>query len=490
MTLWKNLVVALVAAFALAACSSSNDNGGSTSDETPPAQSGPTQAELDAEKARADAAEEALSDKEADEAAEQLTKTAAKLKAALGATPLAYNARPTTTVDVTPLNSSGLVLLIDKDQDDTTTADTDTPRMATGESAGALGDWAGTNYAHTNAAGVSNSALVYTNQASVETYPILARYVVETNRPANVPAGVAGYNPATRTVDMGTAADLNIKSDMFPTAGQTDFSPVSPSSEVLIPGTYQGAAGNYRCTGATCTATASAGGITLSENWMFIHDEGATVEVSVMDANYLYFGWWLRKDNDDLPTMASAFTGVQGTIADLTANPSGLGGSATYTGHAAGKFAVSDPLGDDDAGHFTADATFKAVFAASAAGGGLSGTLDNFITNDDDEVPWSVTLLRMGWNGTAPFPVNQGIDDLATPVAEIDESETRTVWSIDGNDSAASGTWSAQMYDEAPGAVAAGGDGSNVPTSLTGTFQSQFGSDRSMVGAFGATRDE
>ena len=36
MTLWKNLVVALVAAFALAACSSSNDNGDSTSGEPLP----------------------------------------------------------------------------------------------------------------------------------------------------------------------------------------------------------------------------------------------------------------------------------------------------------------------------------------------------------------------------------------------------------------------------------------------------------------------
>ncbi len=34
MTLWRNLVVALVAAFALAACSSSSDNGGTTSTET------------------------------------------------------------------------------------------------------------------------------------------------------------------------------------------------------------------------------------------------------------------------------------------------------------------------------------------------------------------------------------------------------------------------------------------------------------------------
>ena len=198
---------------------------------------------------------------------------------------------------------------------------------------------------------------------------------------------------------MGTVANPAIKSDMFPAAGETTFTPTSPSTVVLIPGTYEGAAGSYRCT-TDCTAQAAAGGIELSTNWEFIHVEGATVEVSVADADYLYFGWWLQKDDDDLPTLAGAFTGVQGTaIVSLLTNPNVAGGTATYTGHAAGKFAVSDPLGADNAGHFTADATLTAVFAMDAVGGGLSGTLDNFMANDDEAMPWSVTLLRRGWVG-------------------------------------------------------------------------------------------
>ena len=45
------------------------------------------------------------------------------------------------------------------------------------------------------------------------------------------------------------------------------------------------------------------------------------------------------------------------------------------------------------------------------------------------------------------------------------------------------------MYDESPGSVADGGDGSDVPTSATGTFQSRFGTTHTMVGAFGAERE-
>ena len=55
----------------------------------------------------------------------------------------------------------------------------------------------------------------------------------------------------------------------------------------------------------------------------------------------------------------------------------------------------------------------------------------------------------------------------------------------------ASGSWDATMYDEKHRSAAGwvGDDGSNVPTSVTGTFQSHFGSTHTMVGAFGATRE-
>ena len=46
-----------------------------------------------------------------------------------------------------------------------------------------------------------------------------------------------------------------------------------------------------------------------------------------------------------------------------------------------------DPVGDDAAGHFTADAMLTATFGAIEAPnfGGVSGTLDNFMLNDAEE---------------------------------------------------------------------------------------------------------
>ena len=43
------------------------------------------------------------------------------------------------------------------------------------------------------------------------------------------------------------------------------------------------------------------------------------------------------------------------------------------------------------------------------------------------------------------------------------------------------------MYDEMPG-TAPDGDGSTVPTTVTGTFYSEFSTIGRMVGAFGASK--
>jgi hypothetical protein len=65
-----------------------------------------------------------------------------------------------------------------------------------------------------------------------------------------------------------------------------------------------------------------------------------------------------------------------------------------------------------------------------------------------------------------------------------------TTWSIDGNAAPESGIWSGQMYDELPGLTIATppGDRSNVPTTVTGTFYSEFSTIGRMVGAFGADK--
>jgi hypothetical protein len=427
-------------------------------------------AKVAAEMAAADAAaEQALADKEAAEAAVALTKTAAALKSALG-TELAMLSDTTATT----LTGAGLMLA-------TEDANDSEPRMKAGDSAGALGDWAGTNYAHTNVGTkVSNSAIVYNNRAAATMKP----FAEGAEFGGNEDAFNTAYTRSTRTLDLGTdpVSSASIKGDGFPTAGETTYTPDGVTGSTVIAGTYQGASGNYRCAGDACTAAPGAGGtIDLGGQWYFIHDADAMV--TTRNANYLYFGWWLRKD-DGKPIAANTFTGMGGTVAtsvDLTQ----VTGSADYAGAAAGKFAISDPLGDDNAGHFTADASLTAKFGGSATGGGLSGTIDNFVLNDADEVPWSVSLSRRSWattdGGTELF------DDPDTTPRDESATGMGTVWSIDGNAAAASGSWDATMYDEKASGPA--DDGSNVPTSVTGTFQSDFGSTHSMVGAFGATKE-
>ena len=67
-------------------------------------------------------------------------------------------------------------------------------------------------------------------------------------------------------------------------------------------GTYNGAPGTYKCNaldgGTDCTVTLDAkGAITgMTDGWIFTPDAGATSDVA--DANYLHYGFWLKKTTD------------------------------------------------------------------------------------------------------------------------------------------------------------------------------------------------
>ena len=122
------------------------------------------------------------------------------------------------------------------------------------------------------------------------------------------------------------------------------------------------------------------------------------------------------------------------------------------------------------------DATLNAKFGSNSApnNGGMTGTINNFRLNDGSENPgWSVTLNRSsawGSNGAITGPTSDA-----------------TVWSINDNKASASGAWSGTMYDELPGNAPAG-DGSDVPTTVTGTFYSEFSTIGRMVGGFVAEK--
>ena len=345
--------------------------------------------------------------------------------------------------------------------------DPDSVTLKAGASAGALGGWAGMDYAHsagTGSAKVTNDARVYTNQGAPSTMTFVEKYGDTTE-----------YTAATRTYNVGDDPDANIASSAFPTAGTKTFAGAQD-----LAGTYDGAPGRYQCPAtSTCTAAFTAdGSIDLSADWTFVHASGA--RVSTPDDAYLFYGWWVSKNSDGVPTAASVFTGeiedVDGT-GDTTSGET-LTGSAKYVGNAVGKFAMSNVLdGTGNGGHFTADAELVANFGAIAATNenGVTGTIDNFRLNDGSDDPgWSVSLNR-----SSAWASDGGITG---------PTSNATVWSINGNKAPASGEWSGMMYDESPG-NAPDGDGSNIPTTVTGTFYSEFSTIGRMVGAFGAEHD-
>ena len=402
----------------------------------------------------------------------------------------------------------------------TADGDPDPVTLKAGDSAGSLGGWAGTNYAHTDAGTkVVNEAVVYNNkgpgkrEAFADALPSGVT-IATANAGGAVPAQVSdltsaikGYIPisADGTITTGLSFD-RVMAAAFTHSGTESHAIPSTGNSFTARGTYDGAPGEYRCvTGCASTNDGTGSPSGLGGTWFFKPDAGAMVHQP--DAHYLYYGWWVSKDKDGDPTAASAFVGRFGTPGDdsatdsdglnagwtgtysTTAGSETITGSASYNGHAAGKWALDysrnkAATGASNGGHFTADASLNAKF--SGTGAGVSGTIDNFRLNDGTEdAGWSVALHRasFGDGGAINAPVD---DTSATAPPNVDES-MGTTWSIDGTSADRSGTWSGNMYDEAPGNPP-GGDGSNLPTTVTGTFYSEFSDVGRMVGAFGADK--
>ena len=436
---------------------------------------------------KANELEQMVADKEmadADAARMAMAKTGKDLFAALAGTQADGSDDALDNVEAftseTGLTSSGLVINAASNAG-TLTDDPDGVTLKAGDSAGALGSWSGTDYALSTGTGdakVTNEARVYTNQGPAKSQPFSGtggRY--ELTAGGIVVAGSGAI--AEADLDLVMAAT-------FDHQGTQTHQVPEKSDAVYVRGTYDGAPGEYSCA-IDCTSTNNGSGSPsgLGGDWTFTPDKGAMV--SQPDANYLYYGWWVSKDKDGMPTAASAFAHIVGDV-DGDGSPvsgSSLTGSATYAGHAAGKFALDYSRnkvldGASNGGHFTADAELKATFGPAPTAG-VTGTIDNFRLNDGTEDPgWSVALARGGLGDAGAITPPTGDDALAT------------VWSIDGTAAAASGTWSGQMYDEMPGDPP-GGDGNNIPTTVTGTFYSEYGASTSsvvgrMVGAFGANK--
>ena len=252
------------------------------------------------------------------------------------------------------------------------------------------------------------------------------------------------------------------------TAGSKEFELPDPNPQgvtrISFPGSYHGVDGTYTCTpgdAGSCTATVAAMGFTLGGTgtpvWTFTPGNASARVMSAPDMIYASYGWWIHKAANDGDFTASAFVANMGDV-PAAANITALLGTATYMGGAAGKYALrSSTGGTNDAGHFTARAMLEADFGDDM----ITGTIDNFMGADGMARDWSVELNETDIGDTG---VIDGVGGASNDV------QVGTVWTIGGTDGDSGGQWSGALYDNDDGGVP--GDGSNIPTTVTGTFYS------------------
>ncbi len=261
-----------------------------------------------------------------------------------------------------------------------------------------------------------------------------------------------------------------------------DPDPESATDVVRVRGMFNGAMGEYRCTAATpttCASIESSAGVRLvgadgSATSAWIFDPDSEAKAMMADPHFAYFGWWLNKGTADEGVEAGVFHGVTDATAteDQTlAAPtdiSALGDTATYSGSAAGKYAIQPSLSAASGGHWTAEATLTADWGTETAAGTISGMVNNFMAGGE-MMEWSVALGETPLSATGAFDTSD------------DTNGNMVVWTIGGVDGAEAGNWS--------GGLRAAGD-NGVPTLATGSFMGTHGSVGHILGAFGAHLDE
>ncbi len=279
------------------------------------------------------------------------------------------------------------------------------------------------------------------------------------NRDTTAPG--AGYSSENRSltltggaISVGTSRIKADDDDHFPPKGQT-FSYGSTDDDDarrVIPGTFHGADGEYRCIAETsCTVTVNANGhytftATGGANaeWVFIHNNGAQAEVA--DVDHLTFGYWISTPMD------ANTDGTYTYEVDLIAGGSLLfldedapaTGSATYKGDAAGVYAVkTGPAGQAQLtswGEFIADASLTAKWGSlgetDKSGATLQGQITNFQSADGKNINMD------GWR------VDLREDDLASSdgmeVASTDNASNASALMGAGNASSRA-TWTANF---------------------------------------------
>ena len=429
---------AVVLAFGLAACGSSDDDTAATDTPTVEEPAGPTQADLDAEKKRADAAEKELADKTAADAKAKNEGLFKAIRANVNGTGTEETGDPVDDAAYDPktkVKPTDSVVMDDKGADTTLAfAKHYAARLTAGPATGDILDLEGTG----------------------------------------------GRDDAT---EPGAASDGFPKNGGSVVYTDDDASDDLPAS-VTLPGTLMGAKGTYACAGAACEISEDKGKYTFSTGWTFDPDSGTTV--TLKDDDYSRWGWWAFKRKDGT-FRVETFAVATSDDDDIDQSPGDNLGSATYMGSAAGKYAIDNrPTGDTlEAAHFDASATITADLTGLTA----SGTIDNFMV-DGEERDWSVSLGRtdIAWGdaNADPDPDRDidSSDDVAiaatdtTPATAV--AGSKNVWTIGGVKGGADGDWQADFHHN--GAQR----NDQTPAVVIGQFTASHGTIAYMTGAFGA----
>ena len=375
-----------------------------------------------------------------------------------------------------------------------------------------MGDWTGKEYKGELtrvARATRDTAMVYTNQGAPTVTGKL--FVVEHGALLDATGGVARtFIPSATlltTSDVTVGGTTYTPSQIHGYIASPEFAATSGTkrhahntgggvgtqhSSFEARGTFDGAPGTYRCVettaGTPCTSQVQGGTsgdeILLGDGtWTFTPDVGAMTARSTPDPAYFVFGWWLR-NSDEKGYEVGTFTNTVGPAAVVpAATIATLQGSATYMGHAAGKYSLlpglDNPTGD--VGHFTANVMLKAEWGNATEPGSLSGMVDGFMGADGMDRDWTVEFQKTTLTTTG------GTDaDTSTPT---DIDTMKTVWTI-GDAADAAGGWVGQLYEVSPTSSPRAG----TPTTVLGEFTAEHGvvgeADSAfghMAGAFGAT---
>ena len=446
MSTYKNLMTvcaAVVLAFGLAACGSSDDD--SAADDGAPAvtePAGPTQADLDAAEAAAKKAQDALD----------------KLAA-----------------DALEAKNEGLFAAIEHEATDGTYTGDETEMtfaLVKGAPTVKFGATAQDITATTKAAKLADS-VTKTDKEMAAQSPFAEQFG-EGPTVTLVDADHGDIAAASRFPNTGTV--------LYENNARTADATGTANNIVSLPGTLMGASGSYLCSTA-CSVSKTTTGVAFGTGWTFRPDTGAMVTVE--DTDYTYYGWWALQRTDGTFRVGTFFDGTSASTNDeqmgrITSNtadegglPNSLTGKATFVGSAAGKYAIDNrPTGDVlDAGHFEAAATLTADFGSDGEAGTITGAITDFVTGETER-DWSVAL------GKATF------DATATPhfstAGTLDTGEALNKWTIGGEEGEASGSWQGDFYhNNKP-------RNDDTPARVIGDFSVSHGTVAHMIGAFGA----